>query len=111
MDMEKMGADISKSALIIVDMQNDFVHPDGGLAHRAREAPEARIDIPFLMGTIPYVKRLAQVSTPERKCIDAPEQRCIDDERREVATGSRFDRMAQRCRRRRPLPCCSGHCL
>jgi ureidoacrylate peracid hydrolase len=55
-----MGPDISKSALIIVDMQNDFVHPDGGLAHRARETPEARIDMPFLMGTIPYVKRLAQ---------------------------------------------------
>jgi nicotinamidase-related amidase len=54
-----LGPDIAKSALIIVDMQNDFVHPDGGFAHRARENPEARIDMPFLMGTIPYVKRLA----------------------------------------------------
>ncbi len=60
MDIETMGPDISKSALIIVDMQNDFVHPDGALGHRARETPEARIDMPFLMGTIPYVKRLAQ---------------------------------------------------
>jgi nicotinamidase-related amidase len=40
MDMKKMGPDISKSALIIVDMQNDFVHPDGALGHRAREYPE-----------------------------------------------------------------------
>ena len=57
MDTEKMGADISKSALLIVDMQNDFVHPDGGFAHlRARTRP---IDMPFLMGTLPYVKRLA----------------------------------------------------
>jgi len=52
-------ADITRSALIIVDMQNDFVHADGGFAHRARENPEAKIDMPFLMGTIPQVKRLA----------------------------------------------------
>src|SRR5689334_10999077 len=51
--------EIARSALIIVDMQNDFVHADGGFAHRARENPEAGIDIPFLMGTIPQVKRLA----------------------------------------------------
>jgi ureidoacrylate peracid hydrolase len=54
-----MGPEIGKSALIIVDMQNDFVHPDGGFASIARESPEAGIDMPFLMGTIPYVQRLA----------------------------------------------------
>jgi ureidoacrylate peracid hydrolase len=54
-----MGPEIGKSALIIVDMQNDFVHPEGSFAHVARETPEAGIDMPFLMGTIPYVKRLA----------------------------------------------------
>jgi nicotinamidase-related amidase len=59
MQQAQMGPDIARSALIIVDMQNDFVHPDGGFAHRARENPAARIDLPFLMGTIPYVKRLA----------------------------------------------------
>ena len=59
MAISMMGPEISKSALVIVDMQNDFLHPDGGLAHRAREIPEARIDMPFLMGTIPNVKRLA----------------------------------------------------
>ena len=54
------GPDIDRSALIIVDMQNDFVHPEGGFAHRARENPEAKIDLPFLMGTVPYAKRLAE---------------------------------------------------
>jgi nicotinamidase-related amidase len=53
------GPEIGKSALIIVDMQNDFVHPEGGFAHRARENPGAAIDMPFLTGTIPHVKRLA----------------------------------------------------
>lgn len=54
-----IGPEIDKSALVIVDMQNDFVHPDGGFAHLAREHPDAKIDMPFLIGTIPHVKRLA----------------------------------------------------
>ena len=36
------GPEISKSALIIVDMQNDFVHPDGAMGHRARENPSGK---------------------------------------------------------------------
>src|ERR1700757_5257406 len=53
------GPEIDKSALIIVDMQNDFLHRDGSFSHIAREHPEAKIDLPFLVGTIPQVKRLA----------------------------------------------------
>jgi nicotinamidase-related amidase len=59
MVMEVTGPDISRSALVIVDMQNDFVHPDGRFAHRARENPERGWDMPFVMGTIPHVRRLA----------------------------------------------------
>jgi ureidoacrylate peracid hydrolase len=59
MEIAMMGPEIGNSALIIVDMQNDFVHPEGGFAQRAKEIPEAGIDMPFLMGTIPHVKRLA----------------------------------------------------
>ncbi len=59
MQAQSMGPDISKSALLIVDMQNDFLHRDGSFAHRARENPEAKIDVPFLTGTIPHVKRLS----------------------------------------------------
>jgi ureidoacrylate peracid hydrolase len=53
-----IGANIVESALIIVDMQNDFLHSDGNFAQTAREHPEAQIDMPFLTGTIPYVGRL-----------------------------------------------------
>jgi ureidoacrylate peracid hydrolase len=53
------GPQIDKSALIIVDMQNDFLHRDGNFSHIAREHPEANIDMRFLIGTIPNVKRLA----------------------------------------------------
>lgn len=58
MKMASFGPDISKSALVIVDMQNDFLHRDGNFSHIAREHPEANIDMPFLIGTIPNVKRL-----------------------------------------------------
>lgn len=53
-----MGANIARAALVIVDMQNDFLHPDGSFAHIAQEHPEASIDMPFLVGTIPHAKRL-----------------------------------------------------
>jgi len=59
MAIATMAPEIDKSALIIVDMQNDFVHSEGGFAHLARLTPDARIDMPFLMGTIPHVKQLA----------------------------------------------------
>ena len=40
---DQRGPEIGKSALVIVDMQNDFVHPDGGFAHlRARKSRGAR---------------------------------------------------------------------
>jgi ureidoacrylate peracid hydrolase len=56
METAIMGPEIGRSALIIVDMQNDFVHADGRLAQKAREIPDAAIDMSFLMGTIPYVE-------------------------------------------------------
>ena len=59
MNSETMGPDISKSVLLIVDMQNDFLHPEGSFGRRAREHPEADIDLPFPVGTVPNVKRLA----------------------------------------------------
>ena len=43
------------SALVIVDMHNNFVHADNGFAHLAHEHPEAKIDTAFLMRIIPYV--------------------------------------------------------
>jgi ureidoacrylate peracid hydrolase len=55
--MENLGPNIRKSALVVVDMQNDFLHPEGAFAIRARENPD-RIDMAFLSGTIPYVKKL-----------------------------------------------------
>ena len=57
--MTPAGPDITRSALIVVDMQNDFLHPDGGFGRRARANPERKIDMPFLAGTIPHAQKLA----------------------------------------------------
>jgi nicotinamidase-related amidase len=54
-----MGPDLMTAALIIVDMQNDFLHRDGAFGRRAREDAEATIDMEFLASTIPPVRRLA----------------------------------------------------
>ncbi|MBV8457322.1 MAG: cysteine hydrolase [Acetobacteraceae bacterium] len=51
--------DLGRSALLIIDMQNDFVHPKGHFGYCAQRAPDAGIDLPFLRNTIPQIKRLA----------------------------------------------------
>src|ERR1700746_489496 len=61
--------EIDKSALIIVDMQNDFLHRDGDFSHIAREHPEANIDLAFLIGTVPNVKRLADAFRAARRPV------------------------------------------
>jgi len=45
MQSPPMGPDITSSALIIVDMQNDFLHPDGSFSRMATEHPEFNIDM------------------------------------------------------------------
>ena len=57
--MSTRGPDITRSALIVVDMQNDFVHPDGTFGQRKRDNPDAKIDMEFLATPIPKIGRLA----------------------------------------------------
>ena len=59
MPTNNTGTDISRSALVIVDMQNDFLHKDGSFPSIAREHPELRFDIPFLQVRIAPLSRLA----------------------------------------------------
>lgn len=58
--LSQPGADIGHSALIVVNMQNDFLHAEGGFGHLARSHPERRIDMAFLASTIPNAKRLIE---------------------------------------------------
>jgi ureidoacrylate peracid hydrolase len=61
--------EIDRSALIVVDMQNDFLHPDGSFAHAAREHAELNMDLPFLRGTIPYARRLTDAFREMRRPV------------------------------------------
>jgi nicotinamidase-related amidase len=45
--------------MIIVDMQNDFVHPEGGIAFRAAENPAQASTYHSYRAPIPHVKQLA----------------------------------------------------
>ena len=53
------GPDIERSALLIVDMQNDFLHRTETSVTSLGSIPNSKIDMPFLVGTTPNVRRLA----------------------------------------------------
>jgi nicotinamidase-related amidase len=58
--MTTMEPDITRSALIIVDMQNDFIHANGEFAQMAKRYPQMNIDHKFLSSPLSSVKKLAE---------------------------------------------------
>ena len=58
--MSAAGPDIATSALIVVDMQNDFVSEGGYFDRLAKKHPERGIDREFLASTIPQISRLVE---------------------------------------------------
>jgi nicotinamidase-related amidase len=55
---KKLRLDLAKSALIIVDMQNDFCHPDGWLAHIGVDVTPAREPIAPLTHLLPTLRQM-----------------------------------------------------
>lgn len=49
--------DLGRTAIIVVDMQNDFCHPDGWLAHIGVDVAPARRPIAPLNGLLPLLRR------------------------------------------------------
>lgn len=49
--------DLAKSALLVIDMQNDFCHPDGWLAHIGVDVSPARSPIAPLQKLIPILRQ------------------------------------------------------
>ncbi len=49
--------DLAKSALLVIDMQNDFCHPDGWLAHIGVDVSPARSPIAPLQTLIPILRQ------------------------------------------------------
>src|SRR5271154_2792402 len=48
--------DLARSAILVIDMQNDFCHPDGWLAHVGVDVTPARSPIPVLAKALPALR-------------------------------------------------------
>jgi nicotinamidase-related amidase len=59
-DTKTLRLDLAKAAMIVVDMQNDFCHPDGWLAHIGVDVTPARAAIAPLKSFLPELRE-AQV--------------------------------------------------
>ena len=57
-DSKLVRLDLAKSALIVVDMQNDFCHPDGWLAHIGVDVTPTRTPIAPLQNLIPQLRQM-----------------------------------------------------
>jgi nicotinamidase-related amidase len=51
--------DLARSAIVVIDMQNDFCHPDGWLAHIGVDVAPARRPIASLARLLPALRRAA----------------------------------------------------
>lgn len=55
-DTKTLKLDLAKAALLIIDMQNDFCHPDGWLAHIGVDVTPARAPIAPLQTLLPPLR-------------------------------------------------------
>lgn len=56
-ETKTLRLDLTKSALLIIDMQNDFCHPDGWLAHIGVDVSPARIPIEPIQTIVPVLRQ------------------------------------------------------
>lgn len=55
-ETKKLRIDLAKAAMLVIDMQNDFCHPDGWLAHIGVDITPARAPIDPLNSLIPSLR-------------------------------------------------------
>jgi nicotinamidase-related amidase len=55
-DSKQVTLDLAHTAIIIVDMQNDFCHPDGWLGHLGVDVAPARVPIALLQRLLPLLR-------------------------------------------------------
>lgn len=58
-DSKSLTLDLNKTACLVVDMQNDFCHPDGWLAHIGVDVAPARTPIAPLQALLPQLRSAA----------------------------------------------------
>jgi nicotinamidase-related amidase len=54
---QKLKIDLARTAIVVIDMQNDFCHPDGWLAHIGIDVAPARKPIAPLAKLLPRLRR------------------------------------------------------
>ncbi|WP_227308258.1 cysteine hydrolase family protein [Acidisoma cellulosilyticum] len=54
---QRLTLDLTKTAIIVVDMQNDFCHPEGWLGHIGVDVTPARAPIPHLAKLLPALRK------------------------------------------------------
>ncbi|MFN9405449.1 MAG: isochorismatase, partial [Dolichospermum sp.] len=55
-ETKTLRCDLSKAAIIVIDMQNDFCHPHGWLAHIGVDVTPARKPIAPLQQLLPQIR-------------------------------------------------------
>ncbi len=58
-DTKKLTIDLAKTACLVIDMQNDFCHPDGWLASIGVDVTPARSPIEPLLACLPVLRQAA----------------------------------------------------
>lgn len=56
-ETKKLRLDLAKAAILVIDMQNDFCHPDGWLAHIGVDVTPARSPIQPLKALLPTLRK------------------------------------------------------
>ena len=54
---QKITLDLARTAILVIDMQNDFCHPSGWLGHIGVDVAPARAPIPALAALLPALRR------------------------------------------------------
>ena len=54
---QKLTIDLARTSIVVIDMQNDFCHPDGWLAHIGVDVAQARKPIAPLAKLLPRMRR------------------------------------------------------
>ncbi|MFB2892625.1 cysteine hydrolase family protein [Aerosakkonemataceae cyanobacterium BLCC-F50] len=57
-ETKTLRLDLAKTAILVIDMQNDFCHPDGWLAHIGVDVTPARVPINPLKSFLPELRKV-----------------------------------------------------
>jgi nicotinamidase-related amidase len=91
----RLTLDLARCAVVVVDMQNDFCHPDGWLASIGVDVTPARAPIPVLVESLPVLRSSGAAvvwlnwgTRPDRANLPPNVLHVYDPDARDVGIGS-----------------------